>query len=221
MATGYIPSRDADLDTWALNFKTLIAANPTNYGLQSADATAITNAYTSWNAAYLAANNPTTRTKATVATKNAQKANLLTVVRGYAATIRVNHAVSDALKIGLGLHVADHSPTPVPPPSTKPVLAIAKIDQGFQEVRATDETTPNSRARAVGSAGMLLYRAVGTAAVNDPTQATFMSFVGKTSVQSNFDHADNGKTVTYFARWTNAKGEVGPWSQALSASIAA
>jgi len=42
-----IPSRDADLDTWLLNFKTLIAATPTNYGLVAADATAITNAFNS------------------------------------------------------------------------------------------------------------------------------------------------------------------------------
>lgn len=217
----YLPSRDADLDTWALNFKTLIAANPTNYGLVAADATAITNAFNSWHSAYLAATNPSTRTHGTVATKNAQKASMLTVVRGYAATIRANRAVTDELKIGLGLHVADTSPTPVPPPTTKPVLAIARIDQGFQDVRATDETTPNSRARPVGSAGLLLYRAIGAAPVNDPAQAAFLTFVGKPAAQSTFTPADAGKTVTYFARWTNAKGEVGPWSQGLSASIAA
>ena len=64
--TSYIPSKDAQLDDWALNFKTLIAATPTNYGLVAADATAITNAYTSWHTAFLAATNPSTRTKATV-----------------------------------------------------------------------------------------------------------------------------------------------------------
>ncbi|MEK6702935.1 MAG: hypothetical protein AABZ53_11770 [Planctomycetota bacterium] len=217
----YIPARDADLDAWLANFKTLIAATPTNYGLVAADGTAITTAYTNWHNAFLAATNPTTRTEATVSTKNTQKALTLTLVRGYAATIRVNAAVSDALKIGLGLHVKDTQPSPVPPPVTKPVLAIAHMDQGFQDIRATDEATPNSRARAAGSAGMLLYRAVGTAAVNDPSQAVFQAFLGKPQARSTFNNADNGKTVTYFARWTNAKGEVGPWSQGLSVSIAA
>ncbi|MBI1191294.1 MAG: hypothetical protein GC200_11510 [Tepidisphaera sp.] len=221
MAATYIPSRDSELDTWALNFKTLIAATPGNYGLAAPDATAISAAYATWNAAYLAASNPTTRTVATVATKNAQKANLLTVVRGYAATIRVNKGVSNALKLGVGLHVPDLQPTPVPAPATKPVLAIARIDQGFQEVRATDEMTPNSRARPVGSAGMLLYRAVGPAAVNDPGEATFLTFIGRTTAISEFGSDDKGKVATYLARWTNAKGEVGPWSQAVTASIAA
>jgi hypothetical protein len=219
--SNYLPSRDADLDTWIANFKTLIAATPTNYGLQAADGTAITNSFNSWHTAFLAATNPTTRTQATVQTKNQQKALVLSVVRGYAATIRANAAVSDALKIGLGLHIRDTQPTPVPPPSTRPVLAIAGMMQGTQDIRATDEATPNRRSKPVGSAGMLVYRAVGTAAVNDPSASTFLTFVGRTAVQSHFVSADNGKVATYFARWTNAKGEVGPWSQAVSGSIAA
>lgn len=218
---GYLPQRDADLDVWALNFSTLITAAPATYGLVAADATAISNAFNSWHAAFLAATNPSTRTAGTVATKNIQKANLLTVVRGYAATIRANRAVTDASKMNLGLHVRDTSPTPNPPPSTRPVLAIARMMQGTQEVRATDEATPNRRARPIGSAGLLLYRAVGTTPVNDPEGSTFLTFVGKTSVNSQFAPADNGKVATYFARWTNSKGEVGPWSQGVSGSIAA
>lgn len=217
----YIPSKDAQLDDWALNFKTLIAATPTNYGLVTADATAITNAYTSWHTAFLAATNPTTRTKATVETKNVQKANLLSVVRGYAATIRANKGVTNELKIGIGLHVPDTSRTPVPPPSTQPVLKIAKIAQGYQDVLAVDEATPLTRARPAGSVGLLVYRFVGAASTSSPSDAAFLTFVGKPSVQTTFTEADRGKTVTYFARWTNARGEVGPWSQGVSAAIAA
>lgn len=217
----YLPARDADLDVWALNFSTLITAAPATYGLVAADATAISNAFNSWHAAFLAATNPSTRTQGTVATKNIQKANLLTVVRGYAATIRANRAVTDANKMNLGLHVRDTQPTPIPPPVTRPVLAIARLEQGAMQLRATDEATPNRRARPVGSAGMLLFRAIGTAPVNDPGDATFLTFVGKTEAMSTFAPADNGKVATYFARWTNSKGEVGPWSQGVSGSIAA
>jgi hypothetical protein len=219
--SNYLPSRDADLDIWALNFSTLIAAAPITYGLVAADATAITNAFNSWHTAFLAATNPATRTVATVATKNIQKRNLLGVVRGYAATIRVNRAVTDANKLALGLHVRDTGPTPVPAPATKPVLSIARMTQGAQEIRATDEATPNKRAKPAGSAGLLIYRAIGTAPINDPEAATFMAFVGKPGIESSFTHADNGKVATYFARWTNSKGEVGPWSQGVSGSIAA
>ncbi len=215
------PTREADLDNWLNNFKTLIAATPTNYGLVTADATAITTAFTSWHSAYQAAVNAATRSSLTIEAKNTQKANVLFVVRGYIATIAANRAVSDVLKMGLGMHVRDTSPTPVPPPSTKPALRIVKTDQGFMDITATDEATPLRRARPVGSVGMLLYRAVATTAINDPAEAEFLTFVGKPSATSNFTSADRGKTATYFARWTNARGEVGPWSNGVSGAIAA
>lgn len=221
MAADYIPSRDSELDTWLLNFKTLIAANPTNYGLVAGDATAITNGFNSWHTAYLAATNPTTRTHATVTTKNEQKGIVVALVRAYAATIRVNHGVSDELKIGLGLHIADTQPSPVPPPSTYPLLAVAGMGQGLQDLRAADQATPTKRAKPAGAAGLLLFRAIGTGPTTDPTEAAFLSFVSRAEYQSHFTSGDNGKIATYFARWTNAKGEVGPWSPPVSMPIAA
>ena len=220
-SNSWIPLTDPALDTFANNFKTLIAASPTTYGLVSADATAITNAFNSWHTAYLAATTGTTRTHATVEAKNIQKTNLLTVIRNYAATIRVNRAVPNDAKVGLGLRIPDTTPTPVPPPATMPVLEISKIATGYQEVLARDASSGHSRARPAGSAGLLLYRAIGETAINDPAQATFLTFIGKPAVQSTFAGADRGKTATYFARWTNAKGEVGPWSQPVSGCIAA
>ncbi|MEK6701192.1 MAG: hypothetical protein AABZ53_02940 [Planctomycetota bacterium] len=219
--SSYIPSRDADLESWLQNFKTLIAATPTNYGLVAADGTAITTSYTAWHTAFLAATNPTTRTKITVAAKNQQKALTLVLVRGYAATIRANLAVSDAFKAGLGLHIKDTQPTPVPPPSTYPVLAIRSMGAGLQNLIATDQGASDSRARPVGSAGLLIYRAIATGPVGEPTAATFLAFVGRPALQSTFISADSGKTATYFARWTNAKGEMGPWSPPVSLPIAA
>src|SRR5262249_41661958 len=109
----------------------------------------------------------------------------------------------------------------VPPPSTMPVLEISKIGTGYQDIQARDESSGTRRARPAGSVGLLLYRAVGTDAVTDPNQAAFLGFTGRPSLQSTFVGADRGKTATYFARWTNARGEVGPWSQPVSGCIAA
>jgi hypothetical protein len=221
MPSTYIPSRDAELDTWLDNFQSLIAGSPGAYGLGGGDAAAITAAYAAWHAAFLAAVNPSTRTRATVETKRSQKRSVLAVVRRYAATIRADQSVSGALKLGLGLHVPAAAPTPIPPPATVPVLAVAGMRQGIQEVRATDESTPGSRARPAGSAGMLLFRAVAGEAVTDPRRAEFLAFTGKTEFSCAFPPADHGKVATYFARWTNAKGDMGPWSQPLPVSIAA
>lgn len=221
MAGSWIPQNDDALDPFVNNFQTLIAASPTSYSLVAGDATSITAAYASWHAAFAAATNPTTRTRATVATKNTQKTNVLSVVRRYGTTIRANVGVSDALKIGLGIHVRSAHTTPVPPPTTRPELAITRTDTGFQDVSARDEGSGAPRARPAGAVGMILFRAVGVAPATLPAEATFLTFVGRPDVQSAFTSADRGKIATYFARWTNARGETGPWSNPVSAAIAA
>lgn len=221
MANDFIPSRDAELEAWLLNFKTLIAASPTSYGLVTADATAIAASYAAWHAAYSAATNPTTRTHVTIAEKDAQKILTVDVVRTYSTTIRANGAVSDSLKLGLGLRIHDTLPTPIPPPSTYPLLSINGAGPLMQGLRAADQLTPTRRAKPAGSAGLLLFRAVGTAAITDPEQAGFLGFVTKAAFQSSFSSSDDGKIATYFARWTNAKGEVGPWSAPVSMRVAA
>jgi hypothetical protein len=221
MPNDYIPARDSQLDAWLLNFKTLIAANPASYGLVAGDATAITNSYNAWHAAYLAATNPTTRTHVTVAAKDAQKILTLDVVRTYAATIRSNTAVSNELKLGLGLRVSDTTPTPVPPPSTYPILAITGAGPAMQELRASDQNTPTRRAKPAGTAGLLVFRVIGTEPATDPNTAPLLGFVTKAAFQSTFAPEDDGKIATYFARWTNGKGQLGPWSAPVSMRIAA
>lgn len=221
MANSWIPTLDGPLDTFALNFQTLIAASPTSYGLVAADATAITAAYTTWHAAYLAAVNPTTRTHATIMTKNIQKANVLSVLRGYGATIRVNRAVTDALKIGLGLHVRDTTPTPIPPPSSYPLLTIDSFNLGTLALHAADQNTPDKKARPAGTSGLLLFSVVGPAAATVPTGLEFSAFLTRPTFENTFSPDDSGKTVTYFGRWTNGKGELGPWSPPVSIRIAA
>jgi len=221
MSTSWIPTNDGPLDTFVLNFQTLIAATPTAYGLVAADATAITAAYTAWHTAYLAAVNPTTRTHATIVTKDIQKSNVMGVVRGYGATIRANRAISDALKIGLGIHIRDTSPTPVPPPSTYPLLTVDSFNLGTLQLHAADQYTPDKKARPAGTSGMLLFSVISTDPATTPTGLTFNAFLTKPKFQNTFDPADGGKVVTYFARWTNGKGELGPWSPPVSIRIAA
>jgi hypothetical protein len=221
MPGDFIPSRDADLEAWLLNFKTLIVASPTSYGLVVGDGTAIGNSYNAWHTAYVAATTPSTRNHITIAAKDAQKILTVDVVRTYSTTIRANTAVSDSLKLGLGLNVHDTIPTPVPPPSTYPILSINGAGPLIQELRAADQMTPTRRAKPHGSAGLLVFRAIGTAAEANPNNCSFMGFVTKADIQSSFESADDGKIATYFARWTNAKGEVGPWSSPVSMRIAA
>lgn len=221
MPKSWIPHNDDALEPFANNFQALIAADPAAYGLEAGDAAAITAAYAAWHAAFLAAANPATRTKAAVFTKNAEKVNILGVVRRYAAVIRADTGVSNPLKIGLGLHIRDTAPTPIPPPATRPLLSIVSAGVGSQELRAADSATPSRRARPAGAIGLLLFCAVDEGAAPDPSAARFLTFLTRGEFTATFDRDDHGKTATYFARWTNSRGELGPWSVPVVARIAA
>ncbi len=152
---------------------------------------------------------------------------LLRCAQSSGATIR--GGVSTALKIGLGLHIRGASGdgrvggggSPIPAPATAPLIALIAMSQGTHDLRATDLLTSGRRAKPAGAVGLLLFRAVAESPTASPDDARFLSFVTRGEYQSRFGPEHTGKVATYFARWTNAKGEVGPWSHATSMPIAA
>lgn len=217
MAAPYIPPKDADLAAWAENFSDLITANPTTYGLQAADAVVIAAANAPWQAAYLVAVNPGTRTTVTIAAKNAAKVAFITLARTYASQIRINPGVANADKLDLGLNLPNNSPSPIPPPATWPILAVPTAGPALHEIRFADSSSPASRAKPPLVVQMQLFRGVGVAPIVDPALTQFLAGVTKNPYQSVFtDPTDAGKVATYFARWLNRNGEVGPWSAPVS-----
>jgi hypothetical protein len=221
MSTRFLPTQESHLDNWLANFSAKTTASPASYGLSSGDASLIKVAVDAWHAAYLTAIAPTTRTAPAVAEKRVQKKNVVAVVRGYAGRVRSNSTVSRELQIGLGLKLRSAKGSPVPVPSTQPVLTVRRIDMGSHQMWAADIEAAPRRGKPAWAAGLMVFRAVGEEPTHRPQDAAFLTLVTKTSFVSTFAHADAGKTASYFARWINAKGELGPWSTASIAAIAA
>lgn len=220
MATDYIPSREALLSTWVSNFSTLITATPGAYGLMASDATVIATAVNLFNAALTLALNPATKTKGTVADKNAKKAAMLVTVRQYSQVIKRNLGVSNEAKIALGLTINAAGPTPVPAPSTMPVITPAPAGSLRQVIHFADATAPDRRAKPAGVKGLLVAVAVGT---TPPPVRDLVPTYGMATKQAfavSFSEADAAKTAYYYGRWITASGLLGPWS-ALSQAIIA
>lgn len=215
-----IPLRDAEYDAFLYNWSTTLTANPTTFGMVAADATAITAAYTAWHAAYVAASNVLTRTRATILQKNIEKAASLVLLREQYQIIKANPSVTDADKTDIGVRVNDPTPTVIPAPTTYPVLSVVQSAPLEHSIMAVDNTTPTSRAKPAGVVGMLVVRSIGVAAAVDPTQCDFMGFYTRVPFAAEaYDAGDAGKIATFFSRWTNAKGEEGPWSAPVSKII--
>ena len=220
----YLPSRDEELSTWAGNYSSKITATPVAYGLLAADATALAALVASFNTALGAATNPATRTAVTVASKDTAKVALVADIRSLARRIQATPSVTAAQKTELGLTVHDEVPSPVPPPATRPLVAVMSTAARMINIRLSDETTPTRRARPTGTSGAEVYSFVPTASEAPPADLENWRFEGmatRSDFAVDFNAADIGKSATIVARWFNRKGETGPVSNPITGTIAA
>jgi hypothetical protein len=219
----YIPTKDSEFQIWFANFNTLITANPTNYGLITGDATAIGTKYTAWNAAYITATTPATRTSANIAAKDAARYDAEGVIRPYAQRIRANGSVSDALKVGLGLNLQPSTLTPIPAPTVQPELLFRSATPLQFELSYKDPGA-SGKAKPYGVRGVQIVTSVGTAVAVDPDAAPMKAMVTKAPFRLSWDAAQIGKIATIWARYYTVSGpggamQFGPWSTALSSTI--
>jgi len=84
-----------------------------------------------------------------------------------------------------------------------------------------DEQTPTSKAKPDGVRGCQIWVYIGAVPPKSSADHHYLSTDTKTPYISHFEGEDGGKSANYMARWENTKGEVGPWSEIVSATIGA
>jgi hypothetical protein len=211
------PQKDQDLNAWATNFDTKITATPTAFGLVAADATAFHALAADFSTRLETATTPATRTKSAVAAKNTSKLALRAKAQQLVKIISAYPPVTDAQRIDLGLNVKDAVPTPVPPPATKPLLAVDPDGT----LRIVDETMPDRRGKPAGASGAVVYAKIDGPAPLNPDDAKFAALATRTRVAVPLPAGSNGKTLYVLAQWYNERGELGPVSNVASTTIAA
>jgi hypothetical protein len=216
MAAGpYIPAKNSLFESWALNFSNVIAANPSNYGLATSDATTITAAYTSWHAAYLLATSPSTRTPATVAAMATAKASSLITFRAYAQAIQANPGVSDMNKAAAGLTVRATGRTPIPTPTNVPILSIAAMQPGVAQINYRNSANPTSKQKPYGSIQVQLSYFIAPTGTPDPNTGNLGVLESKSPFLFPTPSGDAGKAVQLYGRFVTRRGLLGPWSALL------
>ena len=143
------------------------------------------------------------------------------LVRHYAQQVRNNLGVSNADKSSLGLTIVDQTRSVIPAPASNPMLNIVAATVGEHELRFADINTPDRRAMPFGVVGLQLFVAIEAQRVTDPAAASFYALVTHQPIAVKFDASQDGKRATYFGRWQNRKGDVGPWSNAVTFTIVA
>jgi hypothetical protein len=220
----YIPAPDSLFDLWLLNFSTLLTASPATYGLLAGDAVAVAAVQGTFAAAYALAITPGTRTSATIADKDAERAAAEAVVRPLAVRIILNPAVLNIDRVTIGVTVPSTVPTPIPAPTTNPTLILQSAAALVHTLQYRDSAAPLVKAKPFGVVTLELYAQVGTTAGIDPDAASYINGYNKTPFQVNWPGAQRGKHATYWARWATRSGPAGvpqrgPWSDALDLII--
>ncbi len=217
----YIPAADSDLLSWSINFDALIAGGFATYGLVVGDATAYNALHDAYVASLNAATNPATRTSVTIQTKNSDRAALVAKARDLVGIIQADPNTTDTHRAELGITVRDATPTTIGAPITKPVVNVEAIGNLQHLLRIRDEATPLSNAKPQGTQGAEVFVSYGD---DEPAEVSAMSYVG-TATRALFTvpHATARKHTTawYKVRWISPRGETGPISDDVSASVAA
>ncbi len=224
MPASFLPSKDQDLDAWSQNYDSKLTATPGAFGILAADALAYHGLAVDFTARLAASTNPGTRTKVTLQLKDISRAALKAKARSLAKVINAYPPITNAQRAELGLTVRDLVPSPIPAPTTQPVVNIEGSGGGLALLRLADETTPTRRAKPAGVFGALIYTKIGPA--TDPAPATiddakFAGVATRTIHSIGLPGGSAGKTIWVLAQWMNERGEPGPTSVVTSALIAA
>ena len=216
----YMPAADATLQSWMLNFSTLLTASPSTYGLTAPDAVIVETAEQAFSDSLVISSDPGTRTPVTVAAKDAARASAEAVMRPYAVQISLNPAVTNGNKVAIGVTVRTNTPTPIPAPVVAPVIQLVQANPLVHQLQIVP-TGASNKAKPAGTIAIEIARTVGTMPATDPLQLAIIGQYGKTPLIQGFSAEDQGKICTYAARYRTRSGpagvsQAGPWSNLVN-----
>lgn len=139
--------------------------------------------------------------------------------RALAQHLQKQESMTDALRASFGLTVPDAEPTPSAAPTSYPVVTIdtSKRLQHGLNMRAND--MPNSRALPPGVAHVEISTYVGATPPTSIKQFKLIDIATKHNFTVHYDSEVAGQTAYFNLRYVSTRGEKGPWSETVSATI--
>lgn len=216
-----IPNSEADFLVWAKQFVNQVSAHPELYFLDAARVTELETELAEFQTAFDDAVAARDEALAATRTKQSVRKSFENNARVATKMIQANDKVTDASRDAAGVHVPKQTRTPIAAPTTFPVGFVMATDRLEHTLSFSDSATPTRRAKPAGVTGCEIYLFTGDDTPQSVSKYTFSMLSTRSPQQISFDDVDAGKTANYLLRWVNSKGEHGPWSQIISATIPA
>ena len=222
----YIPPRDADLNAWLLNFGAQLdtdsgGGSAVAFCIPVGTANALVNSYEDFGTLLAAATNPITRTPVTVQAKDDWKALWIPQFRQAAQTMQACPDTTDDDRERYGITVPKSTRTPVPPPTSTPILGLRKSGVSEMTLGYTDTDNPDGKNKAAGAIGVEIWRGFTTDGSTVPTdQLTLALTATKSPFVMPIPLGNAGNTMTLQGRYVTRSGpggvaQSGPWSAPL------
>lgn len=219
MARSYIPTKDADLVTWSKNFLDRLGNDPPNYGLTQEQKVKFQAVQSAYAAAFETANDSITRSPANIQKKNTARKALVAKTRELVDICQAWPEMTDDKRKELQISLRDNTPTPVPVPSTAPVIDISRVDGLTIKMRLHNGDSTR-RAKPAGVKGATLFSYVGDTPPVSLSDWTFEGSVTRTITQLTMPGSvAAGSKVWLTAFWFNTRSESGPATPPISTHV--
>ena len=222
--SNYIPRADAEFNTWQNGFAGPAADFLINNLISEDLAIKLLNAQILWQATYAQHVQKQAAAAAATQQKDEARAAYEAAAREAARAIQGYPGATDADRAAMGITVRQTGRTPTPTPTSAPLARIEVRDRLRHTIRFTDSSSPTRRAKPKGTLGAELRLNLvhaGPPTPTDPNALQFLSLATDGSATAEFDSKDGGKTAVYMLRWVGPGGIAGPWSEPVSATVAA
>lgn len=218
----FIPFNDAAFRALGHKMVTGGTGHETAVGITTGQLTALNDALEDCDNATIAVTTAETAYNNAIVVRNAARAVAEPQMRAINRTVQAKlGATGDDLKTTMGLPLHDTTPSRAPAPTTKPVLLVDTSERLQHKITYRDEANPKSRAKPAGVSDIEIWCKIGAPAPADFSECALVTTSPKNGVVVTCKGADAGKPAHYMARWKSTRGEFGPWSETVVASIGA
>ena len=223
--TKFIPDGDSDFALTGRAFARSIERDPVRFMLTSEDAQRITQAIEEFRRALAVTTAPGGCTKMDTMRKDGARDRAKAVVREYGNIIRANPKISAIDKMVLRIKQRPQRPKDRTCPQTAPVLIFKRAVEAGGDcqrkhvLKFLDEVGCGTRAKPAGAVRLELY--VELVAQNEPLprhpgelgRPWYLRSFTRNPMVVEFPVPTTSMKVVYWAKWANATGETGPWSE--------
>ncbi len=223
MAHDFIPPLDGDFDEWAENFDTWLQEYGGEVGVSEEQLARSAELFAAWRAHYRALLPALTAYQGVVTAKTEAGKSYIALARGLVGMIQSNPDTDDEQRRALKIPVHKTTRTAPRVPASVPVCQITP-SRLRHSLDFRDEHHMTRRAKPEGVRGCQIWIFIDAARALAATEAgdfRYLAEATKTPFHHDFRGEEVGQTAHYQLRWINSRGETGPWSAVVSATIGA